>query len=90
MTSVYSSIQAELLDLYTIFTKNIPNYNYTISNEFINVHMEPYFEWRKNFKKKLIKYDQGIIITEKQKEIVHLLIFVEYCCNYYISNCGNY
>lgn len=84
MSHVYSSIQAELLDLNVIFTKSIPNCNYTNSDEFIDIHMKPYLEWRNNFKKKKIKYSLGVINTEKQSEIIHLLIFVEYCCNYYI------
>lgn len=92
MSHVYSSIQAELLELYNIFTKDIPNYDFTISDNYnsIKFHMQPYFNWRENFKKKLIKFDNGIVNTEKQKEIIHLLIFVEYCYSYHIDNSSNY
>ena len=92
MSRVYSSIQAELLDLYNIFTKDIPNYDFTISDNSssIKFHMQPYFDWRENFKKKLIKFDNGIVNTEKQKEIIHLLIFVEYCYSYHIDDSSNY
>ena len=90
MSQVYSSIQAELLDLYTIFIKNIPNYDISITDNSIKTHMKPYFEWRENFKKKLIKYNDGVINTEKQKEIIHLLIFVEYCYIYHIDNSNDY
>ena len=55
MSQVYSSIQAELLDLYTIFIKNIPNYDISITDNSIKTHMKPYFEWRENFKKKINK-----------------------------------
>lgn len=91
MSRIQSSIQAEILDLYTIFTREIPNLDYKTSDEFILIHMKPYLEWRNNFRKKIIPFKSGIINTEKQKEIIHLLIFVEYCCNFHkIGETDNY
>lgn len=91
MSRIQSSIQAEILDLNTIFTREIPNLEYKTSDEFILIHLKPYLKWRNNFKNKTIPFKNGIITTDKQKEIIHLLIFVEYSCNYYkIGETDNY
>lgn len=91
MNKEISNIHIELNDLMTIFLKKIPDLNFDIINENISIHLQPYIEWRDQFSRKTYTHKEAVIMTDKEKELLYYLFYVEYCCqSFNITNSRNY
>ena len=91
MNKEITNIHIELKKLMNIFSRKIPDFNFDTSNKNIFIHLKPYIEWREQFSNKTYVYNESLVMTDKEQELLYYLLYVEYCCeSFNINNSSNY